>query len=102
STHVGSQGRNYGGDWVHAFSPNVILDLRGGVADRPGVDAGVQNDHPAGLAGLSQLGFLNTDKFHGVLASVTNWNAGGNGNFGIRGASPRKNPDWSIAPSLTW
>ena len=104
STQGGSQGRNYGGDWVHTFSPNVILDVRGGVADRPGVDASQQNDHPTGLAGLSQLGFLNTDKYHGVLATFggNNWTAGGNNNIGIRGSAPRKNPDWSISPSLTW
>lgn len=102
STQGGSQGRNYGADWVHAFNPNVILDVRGGVADRPGVDAGQQNDDPNGVAGLAQLGFANTDKYHGVLVSVANLTNGGNNNFGIRGAAPRKNPDWSIAPSLTW
>jgi hypothetical protein len=102
STQGGSQGRNYGADWVHSFSPNVILDVRGGVADRPGVDASQQNDDPHGVAGLAQLGFANTDKYHGVLVNVANLTNGGNGSFGIRGASPRKNPDWSIAPSLTY
>ncbi|HTD21921.1 MAG TPA: carboxypeptidase-like regulatory domain-containing protein [Terriglobales bacterium] len=102
STQGGSQGRNYGGDWVHAFNPHVILDVRGGVADRPGVDASQQNDDPAGVSGLSQLGFLNTDKYHGILVNVGNLTNGGSGSFGIRGSAPRKNPDWSIAPSLTW
>ncbi len=102
STQGGSQGRNYGGDWVHAFNSNVILDVRGGVADRPGVDASQQNAHPAGITGLSQLGFANTDKYNGLLVNVTNETNGGSGSFGIRGSAPRKNPDWSISPSLTW
>jgi len=28
STSGGSQGRNYGGAWVHTFKPNLILDVR--------------------------------------------------------------------------
>src|SRR5260370_14304118 len=102
STQGGSQGRNYGGDCVHAFNSNVILDVRGGVADRPGVDASQQNAHPAGITRLSQLRFANTDKYNGLLVNVTNETNGCSGSFGIRGSAPRKNPDWSISPSVTW
>jgi len=101
----GSQGRNYGADWVHSFSPNMILDVRGGVADRPGVDAGQQNEHPKGVAGLNQLGFLSTSTYHGLLIQTGGnnaWTSGGSADFGVRGAADRKNPDWSITPSLTW
>src|SRR5215471_7098042 len=58
STGGGSQGRNYGGGWIHSFTPAMILDVRAGYAGRPGVDAGQQNQHPAGLEPLKSLGFL--------------------------------------------
>jgi carboxypeptidase family protein/TonB-dependent receptor-like protein len=102
STGGGSQGRNYGGGWIHAFGPTVILDVRAGYAGRPGVDAGQQNDHPAGLDPLKQMGFVDVDKYSGLLVALSNWTNGGNNNFGIRGAAPRENPNWSITPNVTW
>jgi hypothetical protein len=102
STSGGSQGRNYGGGWTHLFSPNLILDLRAGYAGRPGVDAGQQNTHQAGLDPLKQMGFADIDKYHGLLVSLSNWTNGGNNNFGIRGSAPRENPNWSMTPGITW
>src|SRR5262249_43184022 len=87
STSGGSQGRNYGGGWTHLFSPNLILDVRAGYAGRPGVDAGQQNTHEAGLDPLKQMGFADVDKYHGLLVSLSNWTNGGNNNFGIRGSA---------------
>ncbi|HJQ23075.1 MAG TPA: TonB-dependent receptor [Blastocatellia bacterium] len=102
STGGGSQGRNYGGGWIHAFSPTLILDVRAGYAGRPGVDAGQQNQHPAGLDPLNQMGFVDIDKYSGLLVALSNWTNGGNNNFGIRGDAPRENPNWSVTPNLTW
>jgi hypothetical protein len=103
STQGGSQGRNYGGAWTHTFGPNVIIDVRAGYAGRPGVDAGQQNQHPAGLDGLKQAGFTDIDKYQGMLVNLaTNeWTNGGNNSFGVRGAAPRENPNWSITPNVT-
>jgi Carboxypeptidase regulatory-like domain/TonB dependent receptor len=100
----GSTGRNYGGSWVHTFRPNLILDLRAGYAGRPAVDAGQQNQHPLGLAPLTQLGFKDIDKFAGILVRLTTseWVAGGSNDFGVRGAAPRENPNWSITPNIIW
>lgn len=104
STSGGSQGRNYGGGWIHSFGPSMILDVRAGYAGRPGVDAGQQNSHPAGLDALKQAGFKEIDKYGGMLVTLNTaeWTNGGNNSFGVRGPAPRENPSWSITPNLTW
>ncbi|HEX5966673.1 MAG TPA: carboxypeptidase regulatory-like domain-containing protein [Pyrinomonadaceae bacterium] len=102
STAGSGKGRNYGGAWTHTFSPNLMFDIRAGYAGRPGVDSSQQNQHQAGTDPLSQNGFLDVDKYSGLLVTLANWTAGGNNNFGVRGAALRENPNWSISPSLTW
>ncbi len=104
STSGGSQGRNYGGGWIHTFGANMVLDVRAGYAGRPGVDAGQQNAHPAGLDPLKKAGFGEIDKYGGMLVTLNTaeWTNGGNNSFGIRGAAPRENPNWSLSPNLTW
>jgi hypothetical protein len=104
STAGGSQGRNYGGGWIHIFNPSVIMDVRAGYAGRPGVDASQQNQHSAGLEPLKKFGFTDIDKYNGMLVNLatTEWTNGGNNSFGIRGDAPRENPNWSISPNLTW
>src|SRR5207237_1014613 len=82
--------------------PNLLLDVRAGYAGRPGVDSSQQNQHTAGLDPLKQNGLVDIDKYKGLLVSLANWNAGGSGNFGIRGPALRQNPNWSTAGSLTW
>src|SRR6266851_4671094 len=103
-TEGGSTGRNYGGGWVHTFRPNLIMDLRAGYAGRPSVDAGQQNQHPLGLDPLKQLGFKDIGKFSGILfrLNTNEWIAGGSNDFGIRGAAPRENPNWSVTPNIIW
>ncbi len=103
STGGGSQGRNYGGGWTHIFGPSFILDVRAGYAGRPGVDAGQQNQHPAGLDPMTKMGFAEIDKYHGMLVQLaTNeWTNGGSNYYGIRGDAPRENPNWSLTPNLT-
>jgi len=101
-TQGGSAGRNYGGGWTHLFTTNLVLDVRAGYAGRPGVDAGQQNEAPGGLEALTKAGFVDVDKYHGVLMTISGYNAGGNGNMGERGAATRLNPDWSLSPSISW
>jgi len=100
-TQGSSAGRNYGGGWTHTFGPTLILDLRAGYAGRPGVDAGQQNDDTAGIQPLTQFGFGEIDKYHGMLVNLatTEWTNGGNNSFGVRGAAPRENPNWSVTPN---
>lgn len=102
STGGSGKGRNYGGGWTHSFNPNLILDVRAGYAGRPGVDSSQQNQHEAGLDPLKQAGFVDIDKYAGLLVALQNWTAGGSGNFGIRGPALRENPNWSVTPNITW
>ena len=102
STAGSGKGRNYGGAWTHTFSPNLIFDIRAGYAGRPGVDSSQQNQHEAGTDPLNQFGFLDVDKYSGLLVTLSNWTAGGNNNFGIRGEALRENPNWSVTPTVTW
>ena len=97
-----SAGRNYGGGYTHAFGPRLILDVRAGYAGRPGVDSGQSNQHAAGIDPMKQLGFGTIDKFGGQLVRLANWTNGGNNDFGVRGAAPRENPNWSVTPNLIW
>ena len=102
STSGSGKGRNYGGGWTHTFNARLILDVRAGYAGRPGVDSSQQNQHEAGLDPLTQAGFVDVDKYNGLLVALANWTAGGNNNFGIRGAALRENPNWSVTPNITW
>src|SRR6185312_3747947 len=88
----------------HTFTPTLILDLRAGYAGRPGVDACQQNDDAAGIQPLTQAGFGEIDKYHGMLVNLatSEWTNGGNNSFGVRGAAPRENPNWSVTPNLSW
>src|SRR6266849_7307675 len=60
-----SVGLNYGGGWVHAFKPNLILDVRAGYAGRPGHEAELQST--LGLDPMKNAGFADIDKYHGLL-----------------------------------
>src|SRR6185503_2936862 len=102
STGGSGKGRNWGGGWTHTFNPRMILDVRAGYAGRPGVDSSQQNQHEAGTGPLAAQGFLDVDKYGGLLVRLANWAAGGSADFGVRGAALRENPNWSVTPNLTW
>jgi hypothetical protein len=76
--------------------------VRAGYAGRPGVDSGQSNQHAAGTDPMKQLGFGDIDKYGGLLVRLANWSNGGNSDFGVRGAAPRENPNWSVTPNLIW
>ncbi len=102
STGGSGKGRNYGGGWTHTFSPRLILDVRAGYAGRPGVDSSQQNQHESGIEPLKSQGFVDVDKYGGLLVRLSNWAAGGSSDFGVRGAALRENPNWSVTPNITW
>jgi hypothetical protein len=102
STAGSSAGRNYGGGYTHTFGPRLILDVRAGYAGRPGVDSGQSNQHTAGTDPMKQSGFVDVDKYGGLLVRLADWTNGGNNDFGVRGAAPRENPNWSVTPNLIW
>lgn len=91
--------RNYGGGWLHSFSPSVILEVRGGVATQPTEDAPLE--HPLGNEPLKELGFPQIDRFEGTVVQLSN-NPWSNALIGVQGARPRGNPNWNISTDLTW
>jgi len=97
-----SVGLNYGGGWVHAFKPNLILDVRAGYAGRPGHEAELQSS--LGTAAMKSAGFADIDKYGGMLVRLASpWNAlGGSADIGSRGPGPRRNPNWSVTPNVSW
>ncbi len=90
--------RNFGGGYLHSFSPSLIMEVRGGVATQPTEDAPLE--HPSGVAPQEQLNFPALDKYAGyvVTLSDTPWS----GQYGQQGPRPRGNPNWNIASDLTW
>jgi len=91
--------RNFGGGWFHTFSPNMILEVRGGVATQPTEDAPQQ--HPAGLDPQRSLNLPELERFQGYIASGwgSPWNIP---TLGVQGPRERENPNWNVAADLTW
>ncbi len=89
--------RNFGGGFLHSFSPSLILEVRAGKATQPTEDAPVE--HPSGSAG--QQNFPALDKYTGYIFNVGDapWSGG---SFGQQGPRPRGNPNWNFASDLTW
>ncbi len=92
--------RNYGGGWIHTFSPSVVLEIRGGVATQPSEDAPLQ--HELGSGPMNQLGFKEIDKFDGMIVRLTGNPWTGQPDYGHRGPAPRGNPNYSLTSNLTW
>lgn len=89
---------NYGGGWDHAFTPNVILDIRGGYNSKPYQinptnSAGFTPETSAGLSGLAttQGLYLNIGPSNGYPTVIGN-----------EGPSLRGNPIGNGSMSLTW
>jgi outer membrane receptor protein involved in Fe transport len=96
--------RNWGGGWFHTFSPNMILEVRGGVATQPTEDAPLE--HPAALApqqgtALPSLNELQGYVITGLSTSPWSFNPGQT-QLGVQGPRPRENPNWNVAGDLTW
>jgi hypothetical protein len=74
---------NFGGGYTHVFTPNLLLDVRGGAMLKPYVFS--QAFSPIGSDGATNAGFTNVDQYGGMyvnLASPYNTsNAGSEGNL---------------------
>jgi outer membrane receptor protein involved in Fe transport len=97
-----SSNRNFGGGWYHTFSPNMILEMRGGVATQPTEDAPFQ--HELGVDPQRSLGLPELDRFFGYIINggslATPWT--NMPNLGVQGPRSRGNPNWNAAADLTW
>jgi hypothetical protein len=94
--------RNFGGGWFHTFTPNMVLEVRGGVATQPTEDAPFQ--HPAGFEPQRGLGLPELERFQGYIVAGGTvddvWT--GMPNIGVQGPRRRENPNWNAAADLTW
>jgi len=94
-----STNRNWGGGWFHTFSPSVILEVRGGLAEQPTADAPLT--HPAGTGAMA--GLPDIDRFSAYFIGGADFNATwALPDIGMQGERPRDNPNWNIAADLTW
>jgi outer membrane receptor protein involved in Fe transport len=90
--------RNFGGGWFHSFSPNVILETRGGLATQPTEDAPLE--HELGVAPQQNLGLPELSRFYGYFATgFTPWSLPA---IGVQGPRVRGNPNWNAAADLSW
>ncbi len=93
---------NFGGGYMHLFSPNLILDVRGGSSAR---DFSLLQSTTVGLDPMKKLGFADVDRFKGLTLSLLSpWNSNSinGGAVGVSGPAPRGNPVWSLSANLSW
>jgi hypothetical protein len=92
--------RNWGGGWYHMFTPNMVLEVRGGVATQPTEDAPLE--HPAGFGPEQGTALPSLNELQGYAISWSSppfWNLP---QMGVQGPRPRENPNWNVAADLTW
>ncbi len=88
---------NFGGGWVHTFSPHLIMDVSAGALRKPYVFN--QAKSTIGIDKMKSLG-LSVDQFNGMVATLASpWFGNEIGN---RGDSLRRNPDWSATGNVDW
>jgi Carboxypeptidase regulatory-like domain/TonB dependent receptor len=90
---------NIGGAWDHIFTPNLILEARGGVNVRP---VQVNATNPAGFTPESQAGFSNVDATAGFFLNIANYIGSANNGIGNVGPQFRGNPEHDFNATMTW
>jgi hypothetical protein len=85
---------NIGGGWDHSFTPNLIMDVRGGVNSKP---YQINATTPLGYTPESATGLSGLDASQGFQLSPAGYSSAGN-----VGASLRGNPMSNVTGSLTW
>jgi len=79
---------NFGGGYTHVFTPNLLLDVRGGAMLKPYVFS--QAFSPIGSKGASDAGFTNLDQWGGMYINLASPYP--TGNSGSEGNLYRGNP----------
>lgn len=92
STGASVAAKNVGAGWTHVFTPELLFDLRFGIARRP-FDR-YQTD-TAGLGPMQKLGF---SSIGGTTIGLASPYAGG----GFQTANTIESPVTSFTPTLTW
>jgi len=90
---------NIGGAWDHIFTPNLILEARGGVNARPVL---VNPTNPAGYKPETDAGFSNLDATAGFFLNVGGYIGSANSGIGNVGPQHRSNPEHNFSSAMTW
>src|SRR5579871_2332648 len=90
---------NMGGAWDHVFSPNLIMEVRGGVNARP---VTVNPTNANGFAPETSAGFNNLSQTQGFFLNIGGYVGSANSGLGNVGPQYRANPESSFNTSLTW
>jgi hypothetical protein len=95
---------NFGGGFTHVFTPNLLVDVRGGALLKPYVFN--PNVSKLGSQGATNAGFQNVAQYGGMYINLANpyINTGGNNgnNIGSSGDSQRGNPVVNGGGSVSW
>ena len=90
---------NIGGAWDHIFTPNLVLEARGGFNARPVV---VNPTNPAGFTPEQQAGFSNLSATAGFFLNVGGYIGSANSGIGNVGPQHRANPESDFSSAMTW
>ncbi|MDR3701254.1 MAG: TonB-dependent receptor [Candidatus Sulfopaludibacter sp.] len=90
---------NIGGAWDHIFTPNLILELRGGINARPVM---VNPTNPNGYNPETAAGFSNLDATAGFFLNVGGYIGSANSGIGNVGPQHRANPEHNFSGAMTW
>jgi hypothetical protein len=90
---------NIGGAWDHVFSPNLVLEARGGINSRPVI---VNPTNSQGYAPETQAGFPNLAATAGFFLDVGGYIGSANSGLGNVGTQHRANPESNFNASMTW
>jgi len=86
---------NIGGAWDHIFTPNLVMELRGGINPRPVV---VNQTNTLGLNPESSAGFSNLSPTSGFYLSPSGYPSP----LGNVGPEHRANPEHDVSGAMTW
>jgi hypothetical protein len=86
---------NIGGAWDHIFTPNLIMEIRGGINARPVV---VNQTNPQGFAPETSAGFSNLSTTSGFYVTPSGYPSP----IGNVGPENRANPENNLSGSMTW
>jgi hypothetical protein len=86
---------NLGGAWDHIFSPNLVLEVRGGINSRPVV---VNQTNPLGLTPETSAGYASLSATSGFYLSPSGYPSP----IGNVGPEHRANPEHGFNGAMTW
>lgn len=89
---------NFGGGFTHVFTPNLVLDLRGGAMLKPYVFN--QASSSLGAGGATTAGFQNVSQYGGMYINLASPYS--TSNAGSAGDSQRGNPVANGGGSVSW